>query len=236
MTTNANYDNNDPYAVATSVAEAPDMRFGQANVEARFVGLIKGSGKVDFDATQHDKRYTEVVIRVDPLAETNRTFFDRREMLAEFGDFTKVVWPSLRELGCKSIRDLHGKWCVYEMAVSGQYTAKDGSKRDSTTFKFAELYSSEAECKAAYEKHLSERYSVSAPTSADDAAMAVDMTPGAGSKTTPINDTERETAKQFLAVLVKQYGANRAALATAIASMPMVSKYFTAESPEAQVV
>lgn len=224
------YNPNDPYAAATAAAEAPDMRFGQIYVEARFVALVKGQGKVDYDADIHDKRFTEVAIRVDPLAETNRTFFDKREMLAEFGDFAKVVWPSLRELGCKSIRDAHGKWCQYEMVVNGSFTAKDGSKRDSTTFKFHELFDDEDMCKVAFGKFSDEQYSVSAPDQADDAALSVDMSPGAGKQ----NDAEKETARQFLNVLVKQHAGNREALAAAIANMPMVSKYFTVDSPEAQ--
>src|SRR5690606_21964868 len=116
-----------------------------------FVALVKGQGKVDFDPERHDRRYTEVVIRVDPLSESGMTFFDRREMLAEFGDFTKTVWPSLRALGCQSVRDLNGKWAKYELVVTGEYTNKQGEKRNSTTFKFHELYDDQAACLAAFQ-------------------------------------------------------------------------------------
>lgn len=225
------YNLNDPFEAAIAAAEAPDTRFGQAHVEARFVGLVKGQGKADYDAQVHKQRYTEITIRVDPLENSGRTFFDRREMLGEFGDFSKIVWPSLRRLGCQSARDLHGRWCKYELVETGTYTNKNGEARTSTTFKFCEFYADEAACAAAYRQYLDERFTVTGAE--DNGAAAVDMSPRAGAGAQ--ESAERETARLFLGALVKQYAGNRAGLAQAIAGMPIISKYFTVDSPEAQL-
>ncbi len=46
------------------------------------------------------------------------------------------------------------------------------------------------------------------------------------------NAKERETALQFVKVLVQQHKGDRAVVAEQIAAMPMLSKWFTIDSPE----
>lgn len=221
------YDINDPFAAATAAAEAPDMRFGNVTVEARFVVLVKGQGKLDFDPQIHEmgQRRTEIKVTCYPLPESGLTYFDQREIIAESREFSTVVWPSAKALGCKTIRDINDRFVRYELVQTGQYTKRDGTTGTLTTIKFHEAYADHAACLAAYE---AERGIVHSQE--EDGAAAVDMTPaGNPNNTDPV---EKETAKQFLAVLVKMHGNDDAALAAAIAGTPMVSKFFTVASPE----
>lgn len=225
------HDMNDPLAVATATAERPDTRFGSVTVEGRFVCLIKGQGKVDFDPAIHEmgQRRTEIKITCYPLPESGLTYFDQREVLAESNEFAKTVWPSAKAMGLNSVGELNNAFVKYELVETGKYTKRDGTQGTLTTIKFHELYKDHAACLAAYE---AERGNVHTGQEDVDGngAMDVDMT----SKGNPDRDdpVERETAKQFLAVLVKMHGGDDAALAAAIAGTPMVSKFFKVTSPE----
>lgn len=223
------YDMNDPFAAATAAAEAPDMRFGNVTVEARFVVLVKGQGKLDFDPQVHEmsQRRTEIKVTCYPLPESGLTYFDQREIIAESREFSTVVWPSAKALGCKTIRDMHERYTRYELVQTGQYTKRDGTTGTLTTIKFHEAYADHAACLAAYNEA---RGNVHTAQDDDNGAGDIDMSAsGNPNNTDPV---EKETAKQFLAVLVKMHGADDTALAAAIAGTPMVSKFFTVASPE----
>ena len=222
------------FDAVTAAAEAANTneRFGQAFVEVREVRLAKGLPKEDWDAERHDSEHHqwEITIRVDPLPEMGLTFFDRKEMIAGFGDFPWKVWPTLKALGVKNVGELHEAWVRYEMVPNGRkYTKRDtGEQRDELTFKFLEIYQDEDTCRMAYGASRGEV--VHSTPSDDNGAGEIDMSHGAGSVDN--NDVERETARQFLQVLVNQHRSDRDALAKALAGMPMVSKYFTIDSPE----
>ena len=46
------------------------------------------------------------------------------------------------------------------------------------------------------------------------------------------SNAERETALQFVGALVRQSGGDKSKLASLIMQMPLISKYFTVDSPE----
>lgn len=217
----------DPLDHATTVAEQPDFRFGEVTVEGRFVVLVKGAGKHDFDPQIHEMkdRRTEVQITVYPLSESGLTNYDQRQVIAEMPEFTRIVWPSVKAQGMTSIRELNNKFVRYELVANGTYTRKDGTTGTRTTFKFHEIFKDRDACLAAFNEA---RGNVHSPQDDDDAA-AVDMSPAGNHNNDPV---ERETAKQFLAVLVKMHSNDDTALAAAIAGTPMVSKFFTVSSPE----
>lgn len=218
----------DPLDHATTVAEQPDFRFGEVTVEGRFVVLIKGAGKQDFDPAVHEMkdRRTEVQITCYPLSESGLTNYDQRQVIAEMPEFTRIVWPSVKALGMTSIRELNNKFVRYELTANGTYTRKDGTTGTRTTFKFLEIFKDRDACLTAFNEA---RGNVHTPGGDDNGVGDVDMSPAGNPNNDPV---ERETAKQFLAVLVKQHGSNDDALAAAIATMPMVSKFFSVESPE----
>lgn len=225
----------DPLDAATQAGNRPDAYYGRMDVSAAFVKLTKGVGKGPWSENDPvDQRRTEVHLILNPLDVSGLNFLIERRLLAESSEWSKIVWASLRTCGVKAVRDLNGKYVRAEMVKTGRsYPSKrTGEMQEETTFSFSAVYNTEAEAVAAYYAELGD-----APADVDP-AMAVDMGPlptpatahtnGNGSAPNP----ERETAQQFLNVLVKQANGDVNALAAALANMPMVSKYFTITSPE----
>lgn len=207
----------DPFDAATQAGNRPDAYFGRVEVAASFVKLEKGIGKSAWsDADGIDARRTEVHLIVNPIEASGLTFMLERKVIAESAEWSKTVWPSLRDLGLKNVRDLHGKWARVEMVKTGRtYTKRDGTTGEESTMQFAALFDSLAACEAAY---WAERGGKPAGNGSNGA--------------TPASNAERETAKQFLGVLVKQANGDLNVLAGLIASMPLVNKYFSITSPE----
>ena len=156
----------------------------------------------------------------------NLTQLLERKLIAEFGAWPKIVWPSLRDLGIKNVRDLNGRWAKVEIVKTGRtYQSSRGETQEETTFKFAALYGTAAEATTAY---VADGGKAPATDDQEAAAGAIDMGHGAGSN----GNAERETALQFLKVLVKEAGGDMGKLAMDIAAMPMIAKHFTVNSPE----
>lgn len=209
----------DPFDAATEAGERTGILWGKLDVSAQFVVLVKGSRGVVYDPNIHsqDERRTELHILVNPLDQTKLTKMVERKMLAESREWNGIVWPSARGLGLSNARELHGKWAKVELVKTGRkWTTKDGEEVENTTFKFLALYASETECvKAFYVDRKANPVEESEPVEAHS----------------PQTD-ERATSAQFLPVLVKQAGGDRAKLAQMIASMSPLNKYFTVDSPE----
>lgn len=228
------YNNVDPFDAATEAGDRKPVYYGRMDVSATFIAMIKGQAPQAFNEHTHspDTRRTQVHLILNPIDAMNLTQLLERKLIAEFGAWPKIVWPSLRDLGLKNVRDLAGKWAKVEIVKTGRtYTSQRGETQEETTFKFLALYDTAADATAAY---LADGGKNTAP--ADDES-AIDMSHGAGAPATNIgtNGTgtaERDTALQFLKVLVKQAGGDKGKLAASIAQMPMISKYFTADSPE----
>lgn len=210
---------NDPMETASNASLAPRTYYGQVDVDAYFCVLVKGTGKVLWDAGQHgiDERRTNVEITVTPIAESGRPDPMKREMIAESREWVQITWASLKALGVTSIRDLKGKWAKVQFAPTGRkWTTREGEEREATTFKFLGVYDTEDECRTAW--------------NADNAGGGAAATTEEEPATT--NTAERATAYEFLKVLVNTHKSDRAMLATTIASIPQISKWFTVDSPE----
>lgn len=241
-----NYDPNghtavqdDPYAVAQETAERPPEFYGELNVECWFCALVKGQGKVPFDAAIHDRRSTAIDLVVMPLSDHNITNAFERSTLDWARDWTRITWPSLKALGITSLRDVSsGRWCKFTWAPTGEkYRAKDqngneGEERERTAFKFLALYNSEAECRAAY-------YADTGKTPPD--SEGVSEIPGFESKAQPAqaqaapangNGKARETAKQFIRAFAKMKKYSIEATRQACANQPAITSVFDLNSPE----
>jgi hypothetical protein len=221
--------NIDPFDAATEAGDRKPVYFGRMEVTASFIAMIKGQAPQAFNEHLHDAdtRRTQVHLICNPIDAMGLTQLIERKLIADFGAWPKIVWPSLRDLGLKNVRDLNGKWAKVEIVETGRtYESKRGETQKETTFRFAALYDTAAEATAAY---LADGGKAPAAHE-DDPAMAVDMGHGAG--TNGNGNAERETAKAFLQALVKQAGGDKGKLAASIAQMPMIAKYFTADSPE----
>ena len=228
--------NADPFAAAAELGDRKPIYYGRMEVTAIFVAMVKGQTPQVFNENLHaaDSRRTQVHMICNPIDAMNLTQLVERKLIADFGAWPKIVWPSLRDLGIKNPRDLNGKWAKIEMVKTGRtYQSSRGETQEETTFKFLAVYDTAQACTAAYYADGGKQ-----PVREDDPAGDVDMSHGAGAPATNIsangngNDTERETALQFLKALVKQSGGDKGKLAASIAQIPMIAKYFTADSPE----
>jgi len=220
----------DPYDAASNPQPPSAGVFGQAHVLCEPVVLISGQGKVPFNPQAHkvEDRRTSISISIDPMG--NAKWPTRRNMLAESAEWAKTVWPSLKALGLTSVRQLDGAWVRAELVSTGRsYTDKNGAAKEATTLKFVQIFASEAECVAAHGG------GAAIPDISDDGAM-----PWANGATqaqaVAQGNPEKATALEFVKVLVKSTGGDRDKLATQIATMPLVSKYFTVTSPEVQAL
>ena len=218
--TNEHVQQDDPFDSATNATLAPRAYYGQIDIDAWYCALVKGQGKVPYDAAVHERKSTAITILVTPLAEQKVTFTLKREMIAESREWAGIVWPSVKALGITSARDLNDKWAKVIQAPTGRkYRSKDGEEREASTFKFLAIYPDETACRAAFYAET--------PATPDDAADQVGPIPGFDDGTTaPAQDKERETATKFLEVMIKQHSGNKAAIWAQVQGIPMITKYY----------
>lgn len=211
----------DPMDSAFNATLAPRSWFGQVDIDTYYCVLEKGVGKVVFDPQVHsaDQRRTSIEITVTPIPDMSRPDPLSRQMIAESREWVNIVLPSLKALGLSSLRDLKGKWAKVTFVPTGRkWTTQDGEEREATTFKFLAVYDTEAATAAAY-----------AAESNGTAAETKDEQPEAAD-----SNGDKATAYEFLRVLVNQHRENPDLLAATIAGIPVVSKWFTIDSPETQ--
>lgn len=222
-------------------AENPVVRqaefWGKVELDMFYAVLQKGVGKVPFDPQQHsaDKRVTAIDIKVFPVAEQNVTYDVSRNMIAESREWAGIVLPSIKSLGL-TVRELNGKYVhVVQKATGATYENKSGETKEKTTFEFVKLFPTEAACIADYMTAggtiSTPQYEAPARAAAQEAAAA----PANGNG----NGKERETALKFLGAIVENAArgqtdvyAIQTKIAGTIATIPLINKHFTADSPE----
>ena len=225
---------NDPFQTAVDAGAGRNTYYGRVEVSASFVTLKKGVGKQPFNEQYDDikERRTEVKIVINPIDAMNLTILLQRDLIAESAEWSRYTWASLRDkCGLKTpseFRALNGKYCKLTLQGTGEtYTSKRGTTGEVKAFVFEAIYQTAQEATAAY-------YADNGGQPETNPAMSVDM----GAPATNIssngngNGNERETALQFLKVLVKQSNGDKSKLAASIAQIPMIAKWFTADSPE----
>lgn len=132
-------------------AELPAQEYwGQVNIDAWNCALVKGAGKLPYDPSQHDKKFTAVDISMTPLAEMNLQWAPERNLIAQFGAWVKITWRSAQALGIGHARDLNLKYARAKLSPTGRTWEKDGEKKEETTFEFLAFFDTEEECRADY--------------------------------------------------------------------------------------
>lgn len=216
----------DPFDSASNPELPAFALWGVVEVSAWACALVKGTGKVPYDANNpNHKRTTAIDIFIAPIADQNinNPKSCERHMIAESKEWANITWKSIKDLGVTNLREVNGKWARVAVVPSGKtYKNKDGETKDETTFKFVAFYASEAELRAAY---VANGGKVSEPTFS-----------------TPVisqDDADRQTAAAFLAVIVPNAvkgkttpDEKKLAVATALTQYPTVSRFFSAESAE----
>lgn len=208
---------------------ADDPKFGSnefwglCNISTYFAVLVKGTGKVQFDPHTHtaDQRVTAVDICITPIVEQGARYAIERSLIAESREWASITLPSIKALGL-SAREIDGKYVKITLKPTGRfYTNSQGETKERTAIEFQRAFASENDCKADYLAGSTPQpeSTQSAPTSG--------------------NGKDRATAQAFLRPIVESAcrGQNdvntvRATITANLANYPMVSKYFTADSPE----
>jgi len=199
--------------------------FGRVDFDMYYCVLQKGEKTPPvFDPQQHREqdRRTNITVTITPLSSAPRQFITERRLIAESREWAATVLPSIKGLGL-STRELNNKWVRYEMVGTGRkYTNKDGVEKESTTFRFLEVYANEEDA----ERAAAELYSGSGTSAQAETTTGTPQT----------NNAERETALKFLPGIVSMAGGNEAQLATMLAQQPLIAKYFTVKSPEVRAL
>lgn len=222
----------DPFASADDPQIKTSFDYwAEVKVDSYFCVLVRGTGKVPFDASQHniDQRRTAIDINLFPLAEQNIQFDVSRNMIAESREWAGIVLPSLKALNV-SAHDINGKWAHIRTKETGEtYTIRKGDRAgqtaQKTTFEFLAIYPDEAACRAAYQ-------AASAGAGTQPQQQAAAPTPADA-------NPEKSAAEKFLKVVVtnacrgqKDLNVIRNTVAANIAGMAPIAKWFTVDSPE----
>jgi hypothetical protein len=229
---------NDPW----ESGENPQVRvpefWGQVAIDMYYVILQKGQGKVPFNPQQHtvDKRCTAIDIKILPILEMNVSYEVSRGMIAESREWAGIVLPSIKALGL-SVRELNGKFVQVRYKATGEtYTNKNGEKKEKTTFEFVKLYTDIKECTVDF---MTAGGTVFTEDPNGHGPDPVGVAQPAATSVSP----EAETAKKFLKVVVenavrgqKDLQVIRDTISLNLASMPMINKHFTVDSPETMMM
>lgn len=223
----------DPWESAEQAKEPSysNVIWGQCEAKSWWCVLEKGIGKVEFDPQVHsqDQRRTAIDIIVHPLADMNLTFELARNMIAESREWAGIVLPSIRELGVGP-KQLNGAWVkaqtvpLTDKAGNPVTYTSNGAVKEKTTLKFLAIYPDEEACRADYLANSGK-------------VQQADIQYGQNGNGS--DSKERETALKFVKVYVENacrgqtdIEAARQKLAVSIAQQPLISKYFTVDSPE----
>ncbi len=190
------------------------------------VTITKGY-KEYFDPQVHkpEQRAWEIKLYCIPLAEQPSPNTKLCELSLTKGSiqWEKETLPSLIALNVSSASGINGKFGAYEIIESAKFYYKDGEKKHNLTWKFIAIYDSEETARAACIEHFGE-----------NAGTPSDNQPAADPA-----DADKIAAMAFLKVIVPNACKGKkitddwkAAVNTALAQYPMVSKHFDAESPE----
>jgi hypothetical protein len=228
----------DPWETAENAKEPvfSNIVWGQVEAHSWWCVLERGVGRFEFDPQKHnaDQRRTQIDIIVYPLSEMNLAFDLTRGMLAESHEWVSFVLPSIREAGL-SLKQLDGAWVKVQTVpltdkagnVMTYTDSNTGNLREKTTLKFLAGFANEDECRADYLKESGKP--------AQAASQNANGNGGNGEN----GNKERETALKFLKVYIQNVCKGqtdltiiRQKLAEQIAGQPLISKYFTVDSPE----
>lgn len=228
----------DPFASAGAATLRPREYYGQLSVDAWYCKLVKGQGKVPWDkqADSIDSRVTALTLELQPLADSGLSFTLRREMIAESVEWVKICWPSLRAAGVQSVKLANGIWCKLVQEPTGRKyrSSRTGTEQEATTFKVLEVYAGQEACEAAYKAaHGDPAADEIEDIDFDGNGHKVAAQPQAQQTTMQTDDArKRETARQFLLAIARQKHGDLEAVKAAVASMPMITEHFAADSPE----
>lgn len=213
----------DPYDAAMNAKSLNQYTrlFGQLLVDVWPCALIKGQGKVSFDANtmKESQRRTALDIMLDPVGVMDKlkNVFERK-IVAESRAWTNVTLPSIKALNM-DLRDLHQAWVAAEFQPTGRRWTDDYGEHVETSFQIVAMFDSREKCREAFEVF----YSVEEEDKPEP---------------TPVSESnpEKATAALFLKPLWIQAKPDLTEYQKLITGNPLTGKYFNISSPEVLAV
>ena len=214
----------DPYDAAMNAKSLNQYTrlFGQLLVDVWPCALIKGQGKVSFDANtmKESQRRTALDIMLDPVGVMDKlkNVFERK-IVAESRAWTNVTLPSIKALNL-DLRDLHQAWVAAEFKPTGRtFKGSSGEDVKETCFEIVAVFSGQIACRNAFEIF----YSVEEEDKPEP---------------TPVSESnpEKATAALFLKPLWIQAKPDLTEYQKLITGNPLTGKYFNISSPEVLAV
>jgi hypothetical protein len=229
--------NQDVWDMADHAKEPEYQFFGKVIFDIPWKAILeKGVGKRLFDpATDNaDKAVLVIDAQIIPIPEQNITKEVKFSKLANSHEWAGILLPSIKSLGFNSIRDINNHYIRCAMVDSRQKRVDENGNPTGEfwkTWKFVEVFADEAACRAAYAGNgnghtpaATEQQTDAAPASQPDTTSPDFQT---AAKFYPIfvqGACKGKTAADFETVKTE--------IATKFAGSPIVSKYFTVETPE----
>lgn len=216
----------DPYG--TAMTDEPEVIYGQVTVEAFKCVLIKGEGRVPFDANIHEKMRTSTAIEFT-IAHVDPTMPLIERGSVNWGkDFKQVVRPSIEKL-VPDIATVKGLTVgqfnplkqLSRMWVCATLVEQPGDNRY-TCLRFDKIYSDEDACCAAYE----------ASSGREVGGSSVADIPFEPEESNP----EREALAAFLPAMWEQAGHEVPIMGELLKKSRVLGAVFDLNSPEVKTV
>ena len=227
----------DPFEAATNAKIPSSEYYGELFLDTWFCVLEKGIGKRPFDALSDDyaRRQIAVDMQVAPLPETNVRFNLERKILADSKEWVNIAWASLQRLGLHTAKEACNRFVrVRQVSTGRTYTGRDGNKKDETIFEFLDIYASMEECREAYLNRNGRKQPAQPAQTVQTVQPAAPAQPAQSGE-----DAARKTALTFAKAIITNLARQfsdfeilQTKIAEKLATMPMVNKYFTIDSPE----
>ena len=218
--------------------------FGKIEIKFWKGAFQKGTrGSVPFNPAIHEKSHIAIDIYVQPLPEINIKYPRSLEFHGTNWEpaWAKIIIPSLKALGINDAREINDRWVrIAKVPDGGSYQRKDANGNlmvkpdgspdmvETTTFKFIRLFAGEDECRAEY---LAVNPNASVNGNGHTAQAGVQPANG--------TDPAKQTAYEFLKVIVSNAARGKATYAEALEAVklalpqyPTVTPFYNADSVE----
>lgn len=210
--------------------------FGEVtNVDVWTCVLEKGTGKRKFDPGRDnpDQKRTAIKLQIAVEKKDGGSYTVDQDVINTAPEWQRYTLPSLRKLAL-DLRTLKGRWVKITRKPTGEtYTNKSQEVKDRTAIVFEELYADRDACKAAADAFYASRSQSSNGNGQSNIEQPAPPQAGAPSAAPASGNTqERQFALDSLKILWQASGENQPAFLAMIAANPMISKYFSADSPE----
>jgi hypothetical protein len=209
--------------------------WGQVNIQAWDCALVKGTGKVPFDPSQHKRKSVAIDLFIYPISEMNLEFPVERHFVDFEPAWYKLTKQSAHDIGIAHVRELQDKFVKVELIETGETYEKNGKTVKKTTPKFLIVFPDQSACVNNYMN-----------SEVDAGGLPWEDPNKAKVEEPQINGDSPEKAvaikylKPFVAGAINQSKTNgsidlvklEAILAPMLATQTLLNKYFTVNSPE----